>query len=78
MTRTAVAAPPPGGQEPSLEQAVMMLRTLVEDPVARALLKGERVFEIFAPHLRALIKYYDENEHVRLYNEGFATPDDCL
>jgi len=60
--RTAVAAPPPGGEEPSVHKAVELLRALVDDPVARMLLKGERPFETFAPHIRALIKYYDEKE----------------
>jgi hypothetical protein len=78
--RTAVAAPPPPGEEdipPS--KAASVLRALVNDPVARATMQGQKPLEILAPHIRALIAYYEQGEAVRLYNEGFASPDGfCL
>lgn len=72
--KTAVAAPPPPGEEEiSPSKAASVLRGIVNDPAARATLKGERAFEIFAPHIRALIDYY---ELTRAHCEVRTTDDD--
>lgn len=58
--RTAVAAPPPPGEDaPTLSQAVKFLRDWERDPAAVCLLTGPRAQEILARHVRVLLDFIE-------------------
>jgi hypothetical protein len=76
--KTAVAAPPPPGEEEiSPSKAASVLRGLINDPAARATMQGQKPLEILRPHIQALIEYYEQHEAVHVYNEGIRISDGC-
>jgi hypothetical protein len=58
VTRTAIAAPPPPGDDaPTLTQAIKFLRDWERDPAAVLLMRGPRAQEILARHVRVLLDF---------------------